>query len=79
MWFIRGDWCGIFCAVMTWVVVLYVDYVTVAQILYPWWKDAADRRPYQMHVTGFHCVIALILVSHFRAMTTDPGAVKSVP
>ncbi|CAL8259710.1 unnamed protein product [Boreogadus saida] len=70
MWFIR-DACGIVCAVITWMLVLYAEFVVVFVMLLP-----SKNLTYSL-INGvvFNSLAFLALASHFRAMCTDPGAV----
>ncbi|XP_060539527.1 palmitoyltransferase ZDHHC3 isoform X1 [Pantherophis guttatus] len=70
MWFIR-DGCGIACAVITWLLVFYADFVVILVMLLP-------SRDYIYSVINgivFNTLAFLALASHLRAMLTDPGAV----
>lgn len=70
MWFIR-DGCGIACAVVTWFLVLYAEFVVLFVMLIP-------SRDYVYSVINgvlFNLLAFLALASHCRAMLTDPGAV----
>ncbi|XP_063160098.1 palmitoyltransferase ZDHHC3 isoform X1 [Candoia aspera] len=70
MWFIR-DGCGIACAVITWFLVFYADFVVILVMLLP-------SRDYIYSVINgiiFNTLAFLALASHLRAMLTDPGAV----
>ncbi|KAM3821373.1 palmitoyltransferase ZDHHC3 isoform 1-T2 [Vipera latastei] len=70
MWFIR-DGCGIACAVITWFLVFYADFVVILVMLLP-------SRDYIYSVINgivFNTLAFLALASHMRAMLTDPGAV----
>ncbi|XP_061443947.1 palmitoyltransferase ZDHHC3 isoform X1 [Rhineura floridana] len=70
MWFIR-DGCGIACAVITWFLVFYADFVVILVMLLP-------SRDYIYSVINgvvFNTLAFLALASHMRAMVTDPGAV----
>ncbi|XP_030407036.1 palmitoyltransferase ZDHHC3 isoform X2 [Gopherus evgoodei] len=70
MWFIR-DGCGIACAVVTWMLVFYADFVVLLVMLVP-------SRDYIYSVINgilFNILAFLALASHFRAMLSDPGAV----
>ncbi|XP_038246518.1 palmitoyltransferase ZDHHC3 isoform X3 [Dermochelys coriacea] len=70
MWFIR-DGCGIACAVVTWMLVFYADFVVLLVMLVP-------SRDYIYSVINgilFNMLAFLALASHFRAMLSDPGAV----
>ncbi|XP_037704806.1 palmitoyltransferase ZDHHC3 isoform X2 [Choloepus didactylus] len=70
MWFIR-DGCGIACAIVTWILVLYAEFVVLFVMLIP-------SRDYVYSIINgivFNLLAFLALASHFRAMLTDPGAV----
>lgn len=70
MWFIR-DGCGIACAVVTWFLVLYAEFVVLFVMLIP-------SRDYVYTIINgivFNLLAFLALASHCRAMLTDPGAV----
>ncbi|NP_001086701.1 zinc finger DHHC-type containing 3 S homeolog [Xenopus laevis] len=70
VWFIK-DCCGIACAVVTWLLVFYAEFVVIFIMLLPS-KDVI----YSI-INGiiFNILAFLALASHFRAMITDPGAV----
>ncbi|XP_009864736.1 PREDICTED: palmitoyltransferase ZDHHC3 isoform X1 [Apaloderma vittatum] len=70
MWFIR-DGCGIACAVVTWMLVFYADFVVLLVMLVP----SRDYVYSVINGTLFNTLAFLALASHFRAMLTDPGAV----
>ena len=70
MWFIR-DGCGIACAIVTWFLVLYAEFVVLFVMLVP-------SRDYAYSIINgivFNLLAFLALASHCRAMLTDPGAV----
>ncbi|XP_058534786.1 palmitoyltransferase ZDHHC3 isoform X3 [Ochotona princeps] len=70
MWFIR-DGCGIACAIVTWFLVLYAEFVVLFVMLLP-------SRDYVYSIINgilFNVLAFLALASHCRAMLTDPGAV----
>ncbi|XP_045386842.1 palmitoyltransferase ZDHHC3 isoform X4 [Lemur catta] len=70
MWFIR-DGCGIACAIVTWFLVLYAEFVVLFVMLIP-------SRDYVYSIINgivFNLLAFLALASHCRAMLTDPGAV----
>ncbi|XP_034384438.1 palmitoyltransferase ZDHHC3-A isoform X1 [Cyclopterus lumpus] len=70
MWFIR-DVCGIVCAAITWLLVLYADFVVLFVMLLP-----SKNLTYSIvNGTLFNILAFLALASHIRAMCTDPGAV----
>lgn len=67
-----GDPCGIVCAVITWLLVIYGQ-VCIILVMVPAWET------YTWH-TGINLVIfetfaVLALMSHVKTMLTDPGAV----
>ncbi|XP_077382397.1 palmitoyltransferase ZDHHC3-A isoform X3 [Festucalex cinctus] len=70
MWFIK-DACGIICAIITWLLVLYAEFVVLFVMLLP-----SKNMTYSI-VNGslFNVLAFLALASHLRAMCTDPGAV----
>ncbi|XP_034985160.1 palmitoyltransferase ZDHHC3 isoform X1 [Zootoca vivipara] len=70
MWFIR-DGCGIACAVVTWFLVLYADFVVILVMLLP----SRDYIYSVINAIVFNTLAFLALASHMRAMVTDPGAV----
>ncbi|KAL1448608.1 palmitoyltransferase ZDHHC3 isoform X1 [Dermacentor albipictus] len=69
-WFVR-DICGIICAVMTWLLVLYAQYVVVGVILLPSLYTYYGA----FHLLLFELLAFLAVFSHVRTMVTDPGAV----
>ncbi|KAA8579054.1 hypothetical protein FQN60_000085, partial [Etheostoma spectabile] len=70
MWFIR-DICGIVCAVITWLLLLYAEFVVLFVMLLP-----SKNLMYSIvNGTLFNILAFLALASHLRAMCTDPGAV----
>ncbi|NP_001359469.1 palmitoyltransferase ZDHHC3 isoform 3 [Mus musculus] len=67
MWFIR-DGCGIACAIVTWFLVLYAEFVVLFVMLVP-------SRDYAYSIINgivFNLLAFLALASHCRAMLTDP-------
>ncbi|XP_018536260.1 palmitoyltransferase ZDHHC3-A isoform X4 [Lates calcarifer] len=67
MWFIR-DACGIVCAVITWLLVLYAEFVVLFVMLLP-----SKNLTYSIvNGTLFNILAFLALASHLRAMCTDP-------
>ncbi|XP_037639579.1 palmitoyltransferase ZDHHC3-A isoform X1 [Sebastes umbrosus] len=70
MWFIR-DICGIVCAIISWILVLYAEFVVLFVMLLP-----SKNLTYSIvNGTLFNILAFLALASHVRAMCTDPGAV----
>lgn len=69
-WFIR-DGCGMVCAVVTWLLVFYADFVVMFVMLLP----SRDFLYSLINGVIFNCLAVLALSSHLRTMLTDPGAV----
>uniref|UniRef100_A0A673LBB9 Palmitoyltransferase n=1 Tax=Sinocyclocheilus rhinocerous TaxID=307959 RepID=A0A673LBB9_9TELE len=70
MWFIK-DACGIVCAIITWLLVFFAEFVVLFVMLIP-----SKNLTYSLvNGTLFNSLAFLALASHFRAMCTDPGAV----
>lgn len=70
LWFVK-DICGLICAIMTWSLVLYSEFVVFFVMLIP--------APNQIHsiINGviFQFFAFMAVASHVKAMLTDPGAV----
>lgn len=78
-WFVL-DCCGIFCALLTYGLHLYGIYTVCVVLLPPWMSYTIESVRYltvwgHIHRSMFTLVALLAMASHFRAMTTDPGAV----
>jgi len=75
------DCCGLFCALFTYFLHVYGVYAVCWVLLPPWmsYKDEAGTRHLSLagvfHSLCFVFVAVMAVVSHFRGMTTDPGAV----
>lgn len=67
VWFIR-DGCGMVCAVMTWLLVAYADFVVTFVMLLP----SKDFWYSLLNGILFNCLAVLALSSHLRTMLTDP-------
>lgn len=67
VWCVK-DICGLICAVMTWLLILYADFVVLFVILLP--------GPYPIYsfvnIIIYGMLTVLAVVSHVRAMLTDP-------
>uniref|UniRef100_A0A2K5Y2R3 Palmitoyltransferase n=1 Tax=Mandrillus leucophaeus TaxID=9568 RepID=A0A2K5Y2R3_MANLE len=70
VWFIHDD-CGMICADVTWLPVIYADFVVTFIML------LASKAFWYSVVNGviFNYLAAFALLSHLRTMLTDPGAV----
>ncbi|KAL0171590.1 hypothetical protein M9458_031901, partial [Cirrhinus mrigala] len=67
MWFIK-DACGIICAIITWLLVFFAEFVVLFIMLIP-----SKNLTYSLvNGTIFNSLAFLALASHFRAMCTDP-------
>ncbi|KAK3907703.1 Palmitoyltransferase ZDHHC3 [Frankliniella fusca] len=70
VWCIK-DICGIMCAALTWILILYAEFVVMVVMLIP--------SPYPVYslINGviFQSLAFLAFASHLRTMFTDPGAV----
>lgn len=74
VWFIR-DGCGMICAVMTWLLVVYADFVVTFVMLLPskdFWYSVVNG-------VLFNCLAVLALSSHLRTMLTDPVSTHGRP
>lgn len=72
VWFIR-DGCGMVCAIMTWLLVVYADFVVTFVMLLPskdFWYSVING-------VLFNCLAVLALSSHLRTMLTDPVSMQS--
>uniref|UniRef100_A0A8C4WYN6 Palmitoyltransferase n=1 Tax=Eptatretus burgeri TaxID=7764 RepID=A0A8C4WYN6_EPTBU len=68
-WFIL-DCCGLTCAVITWMLMLYAEFVVLFVLLLPssLWYGLTNG-------ILFNSLVFLAISSHLRTMLTDPGAV----
>jgi hypothetical protein len=83
------DCCGLFCALFTYGLHAYGCYAVCLILLPPWMSYTGDDGIRSLSIAGqfnraaFCTIAALAVISHFKAMTTDPGAVppdaKPVP
>mmetsp|Transcript_16357 Transcript_16357/g.25671 ORF Transcript_16357/g.25671 Transcript_16357/m.25671 type:complete len:346 (-) Transcript_16357:1207-2244(-) len=69
---LNKDCCGLVCACITYLLLLFAEYVIVEEAIRPWLGSSVMGT---IHATVFTVIVALGIISHFRAMTTDPGAV----
>ena len=72
LWFVK-DICGIVCAVITWILVLYAQFVVGIVMIFP----ILESSPLYgcLNFILFNTLACLALTSHFKSMTTDPGTV----
>ncbi|XP_035680174.1 palmitoyltransferase ZDHHC3-like isoform X1 [Branchiostoma floridae] len=70
VWFVK-DGCGVTCAVFTYLLVLYAEFVVMGVILFP-----SNSLVYSIiNAVIFNFFAFLAVASHVKAMLTDPGAV----
>lgn len=64
------DICGIICAVMTWILILYAEFVVMAVIVLP----SAQAYPVYstINMIIFNMLSFLAFASHMRTMFSDP-------
>lgn len=67
LWFVK-DVCGIICAVFTWLLIIYAEFVVVFVILLPS-HDSVDSI---INATMFHFFTVLAVAAHLKTMLTDP-------
>lgn len=70
-WFVK-DCCGIVCVVVTVGLLVFAEYVMIVDIIVPWFGLSGQGL---VHATLFSGIVVLGLLSHYKAATTDPGAV----
>lgn len=75
------DCCGLFCAMITYGLHLYAIYAVCCILLPPWMSETDDEGVRSMtlgghfHRLAFTTIATLAIAAHYKAMTTDPGAV----
>lgn len=75
------DCCGLFCAFLTYSLHAYGCFAVVVLLIPPWmsFRDEEGVRHTtwmgKFHMVAFCAVAIFAVVSHWKAMTTDPGAV----
>lgn len=76
------DCCGLFCALMTYGLHVYGVYAVCLVLLPPWMSHTDEATKIRttslagwLHKICFTLIAFLAVYSHFKAMTTDPGAV----
>ena len=67
IWFVK-DICGIICAIFTWLLLLYAEYVIFFVMLFP----APDQIHSIINGVIFQFFTSLAIASHLKAMLTDP-------
>lgn len=75
------DCCGLLCATMTYGLHIFAVYAVCVVLLPPWMSETNELGVRSLTLVGhfhrmcFTAVAALAIAAHFKAMTTDPGAV----
>lgn len=70
---LNSEPCGFICGMMTWVLVIFGMYVVSYKIIEPWLGFQSLRGMFHMVIFNTLCI--LTMYTHWKAMTTDPGAV----
>ncbi|CAD5122232.1 DgyrCDS10681 [Dimorphilus gyrociliatus] len=68
----RSDPCGILCMIITYLCVCYADYVVVKHLVI---ASMSDSLWGALNAFVFNIIIFLLVVSHLRAVFSDPGLV----
>lgn len=66
-----SDICGIICAILTWFLILYAEFVVMTVILWP----SSYSFYSTINIIIFNTISFLAFSSHLRTMFSDPGAV----
>nr|XP_034172093.1 palmitoyltransferase ZDHHC7 [Osmia lignaria] len=66
------DPCGIVCIIVTYIAVFYADYVVVRWVILHSLQDSLWG---PFHVVAFNTVVLLLIMSHLKAVCSDPGVV----
>jgi hypothetical protein len=72
VYWLNFDACGMICATMVYLLVFYCDFALMAHVLWPWFGLSFWG---VLHGSAFNLLAALALLSHMRAMLSNPGAV----
>ncbi|XP_046557123.1 palmitoyltransferase ZDHHC3-like isoform X2 [Haliotis rubra] len=70
VWCVK-DICGVICAIFTWLLILYAEYVVMFVMLLPGHNILYSL----VHGILYNLLASLAIGSHLRTMFTDPGAV----
>ena len=75
------DCCGLLCATLTYGLHLFAVYAVCLVLLPPWMSETNELGVRSLTLVGhfhrlcFTSIAVLAVAAHFKAMTTDPGAV----
>merc|ERR1712178_320656 len=68
----RTDPCGIICIFITYLCIVYADYVVVKHLVLPTMSDTLWG---SCNVVFFNVIVFLMAMAHMRAVFSDPGVV----
>lgn len=71
-YWLNMDICGLICGLISDVIILYGMAVFSSIVIVPWYGYSIVG---VIHLILFNSIGLLAMISHFRAMTTDPGSV----
>eukprot|EP00944_MAST-04C_sp_MAST-4C-sp1_P013257 g13257.t1 len=82
-WLVLSDPCGLVCVIVTYLVVFFVDYMTVRNVLIPTYFASHTVVPYRyrwgmLHAGLFQCCIFMICWSHLKCMLSNPGTLTRI-
>lgn len=69
------DICGIICAILTWALIIYAEFVVMAVILLPNINTLYSG----LNMAIFQTLAFLAFASHLRTMFTDPVRKEKLP
>jgi len=67
-WLVTNDCCGIFCCIITFLLMCYAEFVQVVYIIGPW------KGVYSWYTVVYTIFFLLSAASHLRCLTQNPGA-----
>ena len=73
MWIILNDWCGLACAIGTYLVVTSVYWGFIRIGIWEGIKTGDLKSLLHFIIFQYHCF--LIFWSHFKTMTSEPGVI----
>jgi len=79
-YWLNVDCCGLVCAGLTYCLHFYGIYAVCFVLIPPWMSNTTEEVRYMsiighLHRVVFTAIACMACISHFKAMTTDPGAV----
>lgn len=67
-WLVTSDCCGVFCCIITFLLMCYAEFVQVVYIIGPW------KGIYSWYTAVYSTFFVLCALSHLRCLTQNPGA-----